>query len=156
MDNIEYIKDNRVDSMNTKPFQSHTPLNPMPYIENIPNASMQNTNFRTTLWTGCYAQMTLMCIPPCSDIGIEIHNDTDQIIRIEQGMALVKTGACENLLNNQKKACVGDTIFIPAGTWHNIINVQHTPLKLSSIYAPPKHPVGTIHRTKEDSEKEHY
>lgn len=50
-------------------------------------------------------------------------------------MALVKMGAYENLVNNQKKACVGDTIFIPAGTWHNIINIQNAPLKLSSIYA---------------------
>ena len=99
--------------------------------------------------------MTLMCIPSCSDIGIEMHHDTDQIIRIEQGMALVKMGTCENQLNNQKKVCVGDTIFIPAGTWHNIINVQNIPLKLSSIYAPPKHPVGTVHRTKEDAEKDH-
>ena len=142
--------------MNTKYFQPNTNLNPIPHIENIPTAAMQNTNFRTTLWTGCHTQMTLMCIPSCSDIGVEMHNDTDQIIRIEQGMALVKMGAYENQLNTQKKACVGDTIFIPAGTWHNIINVQNTPLKLSSIYAPPQHPIGTIHRTKEDSEKEHY
>ena len=140
--------------MNSKHF--NTNFNPKPYIENIPNAALQNTNFRNTLWTGCHAQMTLMCIPSCSDIGVEMHHDTDQIIRIEQGMALVKMGTCENQINNQKKVCVGDTIFIPAGTWHNIINVQNIPLKLSSIYAPQKHPVGTVHRTKEDAEKDHY
>ena len=142
--------------MNTELFQFNSNLNPKPYIENTPNAAIQNTNFRTTLWTGCHVQMTLMSIPSCSDIGVEIHYDTDQIIRIEQGIALVKMGVCENQLINQKKVCVGDTIFIPAGTWHNIINVQNTPLKLSSIYAPPKHPVGTVHRTREDSEKDHY
>ena len=128
----------------------------MPYITNVTKMAEENQNFRTTLWTGCYAQMTLMCIPECKDIGLEIHKDTDQIIRIEQGMALVKMGECEKRLDFIRKACVGDTIFVPAGTWHNVINIGKKPLKVSSVYAPPHHPAGTVQCTKKDAEESHY
>lgn len=125
---------------------------PGPYVTNVPRVSMENTYFRTSLWTGCNAQMTLMCIPAGEDIGIEIHEDTDQIIRVERGFALVRIGECKHSVNYEKKLCSGDTIFVPAGVWHNIINIGNLPLKLSSIYAPPHHPWGTIHHTKDDAQ----
>lgn len=127
-----------------------------PYIANVLQKALQNTNYRTEIWTGRYAQMTLMCIPVCSDIGLEIHQDTDQMIRIEQGAALVKMGSCQGHLDFQKKACKGDVIFVPAGTWHNVINIGRIPLKVSSVYAPPHHPAGTVERTKEEAENAHY
>lgn len=127
-----------------------------PYVANVEQKALRNRNFRTAIWTGCHLQMTLMSIPPCGQIGLEIHEDTDQFIRVEQGMALVKMGRYENQLNFQENICKGDTVFVPAGTWHNIINVGERPLKLSSIYAPPNHPRGTVHRTKEDAEREEY
>lgn len=96
--------------------------------------------------------MTLMCIPVCSDIGLEVHEDTDQLIRIEQGMALAKMGNRKDCLDFQKQICKGDIVFVPAGTWHNVINVGRIPLKVSVVYAPPHHPVGTVHRTKEEAE----
>lgn len=65
-----------------------------PYMTNIEQEAAKNRNFRTALWTGCHLQMTLMCIPPCEEIGPEIHQDTDQLIRIEQGMAAVQMGKC--------------------------------------------------------------
>lgn len=142
--------------MDMNHFGIQTDWKPKPCIVNVLQKAMQNTNYRTTLWTGEYAQMTLMCIPVCSDIGLEIHKDTDQIIRIEQGMAMVKMGACESRLDFQEKVCVGDTIFVPAGTWHNVINIGRIPLKVSAIYAPPHHPVGTVHCTKEDAEAAEY
>ena len=125
---------------------------PKPFVAHVVRAVRQNQNFRTAFWTGDHLQMTLMSIPVCSDIGVEIHEDTEQIIRIEQGMALIKMGECENRLDFQIKACVGDMIFVPAGSWHNIVNIGRIPLKLSSVYAPPHHPAGTIHETKRDSE----
>lgn len=121
-----------------------------PYVENVLQRAVRNTNYRTEIWTGCYAQMTLMCIPVCSDIGLEIHEDTDQLIRIEQGMGLVKMGSCKERPDFQRKVCKGDVIFVPAGTWHNVINIAREPLKVSAIYAPPHHPVGTVQRTKEE------
>lgn len=127
-----------------------------PCTMNVSQKALQNENYRTEIWTGCYAQMTLMCIPVCSDIGLEMHKDTDQMIRIEHGMALVKMGDCKEYLDFQKKVCKGDVIFVPAGTWHNVINVGRTPLKLSSVYAPPHHPAGTVHHTKEDAQNEQY
>ena len=98
--------------------------------------------------------MTLMCIPPCGDIGLEIHEDTDQYIRVEMGRAAVRMGKCKNQLNFQQNLCRGDGIFIPAGTWHNIVNTGRSSLKVSSVYAPPHHPRGTVHYTKEDAARE--
>ena len=131
-----------------------TDYGPDCYVTNIEKMAIQNQNFRTALWTGCYLQMTLMCIPPCEDIGLEMHSELDQFIRIEHGKAMVKMGTCKNELNFQRILCRADGIFIPAGTWHNIINIGRNPLKVSAIYAPPNHPRGTIHGTKADVKKE--
>ena len=122
-----------------------------PFVFNIEHATAMNPNFRTTLWTGNHLQLTLMSIPVCGDIGVEMHADVDQFIRVESGKARVYMGNCRN--NLQEMTCVdgSDAILIPAGTWHNIVNVGICPLKLYSLYAPPKHPVGTVHKTKEDA-----
>ena len=124
-----------------------------PFIFNIDHATEMNENFRTTLWTGRDMQLTLMSIPVCGEIGVEMHSDVDQFIRIESGRARVCVGSCRNDL--QDVGCVDGNyaIVIPAGTWHNVVNVGNRPLKLYSLYAPPKHPCGTVHRTKEDAER---
>ena len=136
--------------------ERQTDFGPNPYVTNVTRKAMQNTNFRTALWTGCYAQMTLMCIPVGTDIGPEIHEDTDQIIRIEEGFALVKMGEGECKPDVQVRVCRGDTIFVPAGIRHNIINMGRMPLKASSIYAPTHHPAGTVQRTKKEAEDAQY
>ena len=142
--------------MNTDYFENQRNRKAEPLVVNMPQRAVENTNYRTEIWTGCYGQMTLMSIPVCSDIGLEIHEDTDQMIRVEQGMGLVKMGGCEDCTDFQKRVCRGDTVFVPAGTWHNVINIGNIPLKLSSVYAPPHHPAGTVHRTKEEAEQAHY
>lgn len=141
--------------MNNCCWRNRTDFGPDPYVTNVEGKAMQNVNFRTALWTGRYAQMTLMCIPVGCDIGLELHEDTDQFIRIEHGMAMIKMGECEDWLDFQANARTGDIIFVPAGTWHNVINTGRLPLKISSIYSPPHHPAGTVHATKEDSENAH-
>ncbi len=128
-----------------------TDYGPTPHVMNVEKAAMQNENFRTAVWTGCHAQMTLMCILPCEDIGVEMHKDTDQIIRVEQGQAMVKMGKSECMPDMQYNIGEGEVVFVPAGTWHNIINMGKCTLKLSSIYTPPNHPRGVVHRTKADS-----
>ena len=95
--------------------------------------------------------MTLMDIPVCSDIGPEMHPDTDQLIRVESGQATVHMGDCKENLDCIYCLHLGDAVFIPGGTWHNICNTGNCPLKLSSIYAPPQHPRGTVHCTKADA-----
>ena len=127
-----------------------------PFIFNINHATNMNKNFRTTLWTGRDLQLTLMSIPVCSEIGVEMHSNVDQFIRVENGRAKVYMGSCQHEL--QEVACVdgSDAILIPAGTWHNIVNVGNRPLKLYSLYAPPQHPFGTIHQTKEDAEERNH
>lgn len=125
---------------------------PEPMITNIDHLTKINPNYRTALWTGDHLQVTLMCIPVGGDIGLEMHEDTDQFIRIEDGCALVKMGKCREKLDCQQKINSQYAIVIPACTWHNIINIGRTPLKLYSVYAPPKHPFGTVHKTKEQAE----
>ena len=124
---------------------------PMPFIFNINHATCMNQSYRTTLWTGHDLQLTLMSIPPKGDIGVEMHCDVDQFIRIEKGLADIYMGRCKDSLHRMGSASEGYAVIIPAGTWHNVINVGSCPLKLYSLYAPPKHPQNTIHKTKMDA-----
>ena len=116
-------------------------------------ATNQNYNFRLALWTGTYLQLTLMSINAREDIGLEMHPDVDQFIRIEEGQGLVLMGDYPDRLTFQQMVFDDDVIFLPAGKWHNLINTGCTPIKLYSIYAPPNHPFGTVHKTKEDAEE---
>lgn len=127
-----------------------------PLVFNIDHASKMNRNFRTAIWTGADLQLTLMSIPTRSDIGFEMHEDVDQFICIEEGRAIVCMGNCPNGMNDRHVVNSGCAVIIPAGTWHNVINVGKSPLKLYSVYAPPNHPYGTVHRTKKEGERSEY
>ena len=127
---------------------------PEPFVMNINEVTKQNNNFRTALWTGNHLQVTLMSINVGESIGLEMHPDVDQFIRIEQGYGLVQMGNNKNNLNFERKVYDDFAIVIPAGKWHNLTNIGNVPIKLYSIYAPPNHPKGTIHRTKADAEHE--
>jgi mannose-6-phosphate isomerase-like protein (cupin superfamily) len=122
-----------------------------PFVINIDRATTQNNTFRTALWTGSHLQLTLMSIKPGEDIGLEIHPNIDQFLRVEQGQGLVKMGSSKDNLDFLRGVSADYAIFIPAGTWHNVINTGNVPLKLYSIYAPPQHPKGTVHQTKTDA-----
>jgi mannose-6-phosphate isomerase-like protein (cupin superfamily) len=126
---------------------------PCPEVLNIDALTKENPNYRLALWTGTHLQVTLMSIPVNDDIGLEMHPDTDQFIRIECGHALVQMGKSENCLCFCKQADKNSAIFVPAGTWHNVTNVGDVPLKVYSVYAPPHHPHGTIQPTKADAEE---
>ncbi|MEC0259817.1 MULTISPECIES: cupin domain-containing protein [Paenibacillus] len=119
-----------------------------PFVVNIAQASKQNNNYRTALWTGKHIQVTLMSINVGDDIGLEVHPTTDQFIRIEQGQGLVQMGDSRDNLDFQAMANEDYAIMIPAGKWHNVTNTGNTPLKVYVIYAPPQHPYGTVHETK--------
>lgn len=125
---------------------------PEPFATDIKEITMKNNNFRTALWTGEHLQVTLMCINPGESIGIEVHPCTDQFLAIEQGCGLVQMGNERNNLNFQAKVHESCVFIIPAGKWHNLTNTGDIPIKLYSIYAPPNHPRGTVHRTKAEAE----
>jgi len=119
-----------------------------PFTVNIEDATRQNNAFRRALWTGNHLQLTLMSINVGEDIGLEIHPNLDQFIRIEEGQGLVKMGDRKDNLYFQRMVYSDFAFIIPAGKWHNLVNTGNVPLKLYSIYAPPQHPYGTVHETK--------
>ena len=134
--------------------QEHTDYGPNPYVTDINRATNENSNFRTTLWTGKYLQSTLMSIPPDGDIGLEVHPDTDQFLRIESGSGCAFMGPQQNAIGGCRPVRNDSAVFVPAGTWHNATNTGSKPLRLYSIYAPPNHPWGTVHQTKAIAEAE--
>jgi len=131
---------------------------PEPFVVNINSVTGKNSNYRTALWTGMYLQLTLMSIPVGEEIGLEVHPNTDQYIRIESGAGMVQMGSSKDKLNYQKQVRENDGIFVPAGTWHNVVNIGRSSMKISSVYAPPHHPHGTVQKTKAeaDAEENHY
>ncbi|HYN28502.1 MAG TPA: cupin domain-containing protein [Dermatophilaceae bacterium] len=125
---------------------------PNPYVIDIEEATLANENYRTTLWTGTDLQLTVMSIEPGHDIGLEVHHDHDQFLRVEAGRGRVQMGPSKDELTLDEE--VGDdwVVIVPAGSWHNVTNIGSEPLKVYSLYAPPEHPHGTVHRTKTEAD----
>jgi mannose-6-phosphate isomerase-like protein (cupin superfamily) len=123
-----------------------------PYVVDIEEATTKNETFRTALWTGQHLQVTLMSIDVGDDIGLEVHPQTDQFLRLEQGQGLVQMGDSPDRLDFQAQVSDDFAIMVPAGKWHNITNTGNEKMKLYAIYAPPEHPFGTVHRTKAEAE----
>lgn len=129
---------------------------PEPFVFDMEKTALQNTNFRTAIWTGTNLQVTVMSIKPGEEIGIEVHPEVYQFLRIEQGQGIIMMGGCKEHMNFRRRVQNGSAILIPAGTWHNLVNTGNVPIKLYSIYAPQQHPFGTVHVTKEDAENSHH
>jgi mannose-6-phosphate isomerase-like protein (cupin superfamily) len=149
----------RFSSLNEEVSARVTDYGPNPFVIDINEATKQNENFRTALWTGDHLQVTLMSIGVGEDIGLEIHPELDQFLRIEQGQGLVQMGDSKDRLDFRQQVADDFSIVIPAGKWHNLTNTGNQPLKLYSIYAPPQHPKGTVHETKAiamAAEEEHH
>lgn len=119
----------------------------VPTVLDIESYTLGNDNFRTALWTGTNLQVTLMSIPVGGEIGLELHPDIDQFLRIEEGEGQVMMGDTEEELDFVQTVKADHAIMVPAGKWHNVVNTGKTPIKLYSIYAPVEHPHGTIHKT---------
>ena len=118
------------------------------YVGAIETLALKNTCFRQVLFTASHSQLVLMCLQPGEEIGDEVHADVDQFFRIERGDARFVFHEKEERLVRD-----GDGIVVPMGTYHNVINASKTePLKLYTIYSPPNHPDGTVHKTKAEAE----
>ena len=122
-----------------------------PFVFNIEDYTRQNDTYRTVLWTGEYMQLTVMSLLPGEDIGLEIHDDHDQFIRVEAGEGIVKMGDTKDDLSFQQRVEDDFAIMIPAGKWHNVENDTDKPLKIYSIYAPREHNPNTVHKNKEEA-----
>jgi mannose-6-phosphate isomerase-like protein (cupin superfamily) len=119
------------------------------YFGPIEEQALSNKNFRTVIYTGKHCQLVLMCLQPGEEIGNEVHPNVDQFFRIEEGDArfILDNGAEEHIVHSNGAA------IVPAGTFHNIINNSKTALlKLYTVYSPPNHPDGTIHKTKAEAD----
>lgn len=117
------------------------------FVGNIEELSLANGNFRQVLYTAPHSQLVVMSLLPGEEIGMEVHPENDQFIRIEKG-----TGKA--VLNGEESALAdGTAVVIPAGINHNIINTGTEEMKLYTIYSPAHHPDGTIHPTKADAMK---
>jgi mannose-6-phosphate isomerase-like protein (cupin superfamily) len=118
------------------------------YVGDIEKLTEKNNYFRQVLYTGKYAQLVVMCLQPGEEIGDEVHHTVDQFFRIEEGEAKFVFNEKEEHVVNR-----GDAVIVPAGTFHNVINTSSKEqLKLYTIYSPPNHPDGTIHKTKAEAE----
>lgn len=120
------------------------------YFDQIESLTLNNTNFRQVLYTGRYCQLVLMSLQPGEDIGLEVHEDTDQFFRFEAG-----EGKCM-IDGNEYEVTDGSAIIVPAGAQHNVINTSSTKeLKLYTIYSPPHHQDGVVRATKAEAEESH-
>ena len=125
-----------------------------PMVVDIEGMTLENENYRTTIWTGEKLQVTVMTIQPGDDIGLEVHHGIDQFLRIEEGVGLCQMGESEDNLTFEEKVKDDFAIFVPADMWHNVENTGDKPLKLYTIYAGPDHLPGTVHPTHEDAEND--
>lgn len=116
------------------------------YFDNIEKLTIENENFRKVLYTGAHIQLVLMSLKPLEDIGLEVHGENDQFFRFEKGEGKVVVGETEYMVAD------GDTVIVPAGTQHNVINMSETEdLKMYTIYTPAHHKDGIVRATKKEA-----
>lgn len=115
------------------------------FVRDIESMTIANNDFRRVLYTSGHCQLVLMSIVPGGEIGMEVHH-LDQFFRVEDGSG-------EAILDGASTPIgAGYAVLVPSGTNHNIVNTGNVPLKLYTLYAPPNHRDGVIHRTREEAE----
>lgn len=119
------------------------------FVGSIEKLTEKNNYFRQVLFTGKHTQLVVMCLQPGEEIGNEVHPNVDQFFRVEEGSAkFIFNGKEEHVVK------AGDAVVVPAGTYHNVVNALKTKaLRLYTLYSPPNHPDGTVHKTKAEAEE---
>jgi mannose-6-phosphate isomerase-like protein (cupin superfamily) len=120
------------------------------FVDDIEDLTTRNGDFRRVLYTGKYLQLVLMTLAPGEEIGEEVHEDHDQFFRIEEGEGEVLIDGKRHPIEDD------DAVVVPAGARHNVVNTGRTPLKLYTLYGPPEHRDGVVHRTKTEASEEHF
>ena len=126
------------------------------WIGDIEKLTLDNQTFRTVVFTGGHTQLTVMRLLEGEEIGWEAHGHLDQFLRIEQGRARVEFGRTGDAVDETKEVEDDWAIIVPAGVWHNVVNIGIDDVKLYSLYSPPEHPDGTVHRTKADADADEH
>lgn len=129
-------------------------IGPEPQTFDLEGATVENTNYRTVAWSGKYLQLTLMSIPVGEDVGLEVHPETDQFLRLDAGRGRVRMGPTKDQVDFEQDVEDGWAIFVPAGTWHNVTNIGDEPMRLYAVYAPVHHAAGKVHATAADAERD--
>jgi mannose-6-phosphate isomerase-like protein (cupin superfamily) len=119
------------------------------YVDNIEQVTVANDEFRRVLYTGKNLQLVLMTLQPGEEIGEEVHEDRDQFFRIEEGRGEVRIDGKPNPVEDDF------AVIVPAGASHNVVNTGDAPLRLYTIYGPPEHKDGTVHKDKGQAERDH-
>lgn len=117
------------------------------YVQNIESVSVKNENFRLVLYTAKNCQLVVMALNPKEEIGMEVH-ELDQFFRVEEGIGEAVLDGIHKIIS------AGFAVLVPAGTNHNIVNTGTVPMKLYTLYSPPNHRDGVIHKTRAEAEKD--
>jgi mannose-6-phosphate isomerase-like protein (cupin superfamily) len=119
------------------------------YVDNIEKVTVANEDFRRVLYTGEHIQLVLMTLQPGEEIGEEVHDDRDQFFRIEEGKGEIRIDGKANPVEDDF------AVIVPAGARHNVVNTGSAPLRLYTLYGPPEHRDGVVHRDKAQAERDH-
>ncbi len=129
-------------------------IGPRPTAFDLETATRSNDHYRAVAWSGHHLQVTLMSIEPGSSIGLEMHPDTDQFLRLDAGRGRVLMGPARDELTFEQEVADGWCVLVPAGTWHDVVNTGQEPMRLYAVYAPVHHAAGKVHATAEDAERD--
>lgn len=119
------------------------------YRDDIAALTTANGDFRRVLYTGEHLQLVLMTLQPGEEIGEEVHDDRDQFFRFEEGVGEVRIDGVANPVEDDI------AVIVPAGARHNVVNTGGAPLRFYTLYGPPEHKDGTVHRDKAQAERDH-
>jgi mannose-6-phosphate isomerase-like protein (cupin superfamily) len=127
-------------------------IGPKPQSFDLEQATRDNPNYRSVAWSGRYLQVTLMSIPVGGDIGLEMHAETDQFLRLDAGRGRCQMGPSKDRLTFEQEVSDGWCVLVPAGMWHNVTNIGQEPMQVYAIYAPAHHKPGKVHKTQAEGE----
>ena len=119
------------------------------YCDDIERVTTGNDDFRRVLYTGKHLQLVLMTLRPGEEIGEEVHDDRDQFFRIEEGQGEVRIDGAANKVKDDF------AVIVPAGARHNVVNTGDAPLRFYTLYGPPEHKDGVVHKDKAQATRDH-
>lgn len=120
------------------------------FCDDIEDLTEENEDFRRVLYTGRHLQLVLMTLQPGEEIGEEVHPGRDQFFRIEEGEGVIDIDGNANPVEDDI------AVIVPAGARHNVRNTGDEPLRFYTIYGPPEHKDGIVHRTRQEAEERHH